>query len=237
MICGLVVLAPAAVRLLTMQTWDAELVPVAIAAMIVAIAYNPNFAMMVTFGLSLLDLRRAGDRPRPFPGHDGGDRGGRAHAQRSPHPHQADQGRRHGVAHLLPHDLGHRPLARSAAGPGAQRQLLARRLGPDGRLLPGRQPAVHRECPGDRHRHQPARAGRQHPSPAPGAGPARPGHAQPLDHRRRHRRVGRRTHRRRCPARAHRGLFPRHRQDAQAALLRREPGRARPTGTPSWRRR
>ena len=35
-------MAPAAVRLLNMQTWDAELVPVAIAAMIVAIAYNPQ---------------------------------------------------------------------------------------------------------------------------------------------------------------------------------------------------
>lgn len=54
LICALVVLAPAAVRLLNMQTWDAELVPVAIAAMIVAIAYNPNFALMVTFTISLL---------------------------------------------------------------------------------------------------------------------------------------------------------------------------------------
>jgi cyclic-di-AMP phosphodiesterase PgpH len=54
LICGLVVMAPAAVRLLNMQTWDAELVPVAIAAMIVAIAYNPNFALMVTFTVSLL---------------------------------------------------------------------------------------------------------------------------------------------------------------------------------------
>jgi cyclic-di-AMP phosphodiesterase PgpH len=54
MICGLVVMAPAAVRLLSMHTWNAELVPVAIAAMIVAIAYNPNFALMVTFTISLL---------------------------------------------------------------------------------------------------------------------------------------------------------------------------------------
>ena len=96
LICGLVVMAPAAVRLLSMQTWDAELVPVAIAAMIVAIAYNPNFALMVTFTLSLLDLRRAGDGPRPLPRPDGRDRRGRADAHRGPHPHQADQGRRHG---------------------------------------------------------------------------------------------------------------------------------------------
>ncbi len=37
-----------------MQPWDAELIPVAIAAMILAIAYNPHFALMVTFALCLL---------------------------------------------------------------------------------------------------------------------------------------------------------------------------------------
>ena len=42
------------VRLLASQTWNAELVPVAIAAMILAIAYNPNFALMITFCLSVL---------------------------------------------------------------------------------------------------------------------------------------------------------------------------------------
>ncbi len=54
MICGLVILALAVVRLLANQTWNAEVVPVAVAAMIVAIAYNPGFAMMITFCLSLL---------------------------------------------------------------------------------------------------------------------------------------------------------------------------------------
>ena len=54
MICGLVILALAIVRLLAAQTWNAEVVPVAIAAMIVAIAYNQSFAMMITFGLSIL---------------------------------------------------------------------------------------------------------------------------------------------------------------------------------------
>jgi membrane-associated HD superfamily phosphohydrolase len=53
-ICGLVILAIAAVRLLAMESWHAELVPVAVAAMIIAIAHNPNFALMITFGLSLL---------------------------------------------------------------------------------------------------------------------------------------------------------------------------------------
>src|SRR5262249_44644842 len=54
MICGLVVAALVLTRILAAQAWNAEIVPVAIVAMIVAIAYNPSFAMMVTFGLSLL---------------------------------------------------------------------------------------------------------------------------------------------------------------------------------------
>jgi putative nucleotidyltransferase with HDIG domain len=54
MICGLVIVALAVDRLISAQTWNAEIVPVAIVGMIVAIAYNPAFAMMVTFALSLL---------------------------------------------------------------------------------------------------------------------------------------------------------------------------------------
>ena len=54
MICGLVLAALVLIRLLSAQTWNAEIVPVAIVGMIVAIAYSPGFAMMVTFGLSLL---------------------------------------------------------------------------------------------------------------------------------------------------------------------------------------
>jgi putative nucleotidyltransferase with HDIG domain len=50
-VCGLIVAATAVVRLLAGTSWDAELVPVAIAAMILAVAYNPYFALMVTFGL------------------------------------------------------------------------------------------------------------------------------------------------------------------------------------------
>ncbi|MFO0892260.1 MAG: HDIG domain-containing protein [Isosphaeraceae bacterium] len=53
-VCGLVVVCMTIVRLLSTQTWNAELVPVAIVAMILAIAYHPNFALMTTFGLSLL---------------------------------------------------------------------------------------------------------------------------------------------------------------------------------------
>ena len=134
-------------------------------------------------------------------------------------------------------DLGHRPLGAPADRPDPQRRLLARGLGADGRLLPGRQPAVPRERLRHRHRDQPAGTGRHHPPAASGAGPPGAGHAQPLDHRGRHRRGRRRADRRQCAARPHRRLFPRHRQDAQAALLHREPGRRRPTATPTSRRR
>ncbi|WP_422929846.1 HD family phosphohydrolase [Singulisphaera sp. PoT] len=53
-LCGLVVVSIALVRLVSLQPWDAELIPVASATMILAIAYNPHFALMVTFALSLL---------------------------------------------------------------------------------------------------------------------------------------------------------------------------------------
>jgi putative nucleotidyltransferase with HDIG domain len=53
-ICTLSVVALGLARLLAPLPWNAELCPVAIAAMILAIAYNPHFALMVTFGLSLL---------------------------------------------------------------------------------------------------------------------------------------------------------------------------------------
>jgi len=51
---GLVVAAVGVGRLLALQPWDAELIPVALAAMTLAVAYNPHFALMVTFALSLL---------------------------------------------------------------------------------------------------------------------------------------------------------------------------------------
>jgi putative nucleotidyltransferase with HDIG domain len=53
-LCALVVAVLGLVRLLALQPWDAELIPVALGSMILAIAYNPHFALMVTFGLCLL---------------------------------------------------------------------------------------------------------------------------------------------------------------------------------------
>jgi putative nucleotidyltransferase with HDIG domain len=53
-LCGLVVLAVGTARLLALQPWDAELIPIALAAMVLAIAYNPHFALMITFALCVL---------------------------------------------------------------------------------------------------------------------------------------------------------------------------------------
>ena len=44
---SLVIAALVLIRILAAQAWNAEIIPVAIAGMIVAIAYNPSFAMMV----------------------------------------------------------------------------------------------------------------------------------------------------------------------------------------------
>lgn len=53
-LCALVVAAIGLVRLVAQQPWDAELIPIAITAMVLAVAYNPHFALMVTFALCLL---------------------------------------------------------------------------------------------------------------------------------------------------------------------------------------
>lgn len=53
-LCGLVVASVGLARIFALQPWDAELIPVAVAAMVLAVAYNPHFAMMVTFALCLL---------------------------------------------------------------------------------------------------------------------------------------------------------------------------------------
>ena len=102
------------VRLLANQPWNAELVPVASCAMILAIAYNPHFALDGHVLPLAADLHRAGDRDLPLPGDHGGDRGRRAGAQRGANPDEADQGRRHGGVTLLGADLGHGSLGAPA---------------------------------------------------------------------------------------------------------------------------
>lgn len=53
-LCGLFVATMGVARLLAVQPWDAELIPVALTSMILAIAFNPQMALMVAFGLSVL---------------------------------------------------------------------------------------------------------------------------------------------------------------------------------------
>ena len=53
-LCGLIVVALGVARLLATQPWDAELIPVTLTAMIVAVAYGPQFAMIVGFTLAVL---------------------------------------------------------------------------------------------------------------------------------------------------------------------------------------
>jgi len=59
-LCALVVLCLGVVRLLANQTWNADLIPVAAASMILAIAYNPGFGLMATFALSILTCMALG---------------------------------------------------------------------------------------------------------------------------------------------------------------------------------
>ncbi len=50
----LVMITLAIAQVLAIQPWDAELIPVALAGMILAIAYTPEFALLATFGMALL---------------------------------------------------------------------------------------------------------------------------------------------------------------------------------------
>ncbi len=52
--CGLIVATMGVARLLAVQPWDAELIPVALTSMILALAFNPQLALMVAFALSVL---------------------------------------------------------------------------------------------------------------------------------------------------------------------------------------
>src|SRR5206468_2653065 len=52
-VCALVVLTLAAGLLLSGPPWHAVLVPLTLAALILAIAYNPQFALLMSFSLSL----------------------------------------------------------------------------------------------------------------------------------------------------------------------------------------
>ena len=172
LICGLTVAAIGVARLLAPLPWDAELCPVAIAAMILAIAYNPHFALIVTLRPQALDDRRDGRGDRPFPGPDRRDVGRRALPPRGPDPDQADPRRRPLRARIRRPDLGDGTLGRPARLTGRPRQPLAGGLGPDGRIRARGHPAVRRDRVRDHHRDQPARAGRQSPIPLPpGAGP------------------------------------------------------------------
>ena len=86
----------------------------AIVGMIVAIAYNPSFAMMVTFGLSILTCITLGTQIPHFLVVMGGTAAAVLTLERSPHPHQAHQGRRDGRGDLLPHHLGDRACGRTS---------------------------------------------------------------------------------------------------------------------------
>lgn len=53
-LCGVVVAALAIARLLALNPWGAEILPIALAVMTLAVAYNPLFATMVTLGLGAM---------------------------------------------------------------------------------------------------------------------------------------------------------------------------------------
>jgi putative nucleotidyltransferase with HDIG domain len=53
-LCVLAMATVAVSRILALQQWDAEVIPLALAGMVLAIAYNPHLALMVSFALCLM---------------------------------------------------------------------------------------------------------------------------------------------------------------------------------------
>ena len=183
-----------------MRPWGAELIPIALASMILAVAYNPLFALVFTFGSSLLASLALGVGPRLFHHADGRDRLPAsccsARSGRGPSRSRSASRRRSATRCSRPPSgfWQDQPI-------GADRHRLRPpgRLGPADRLPARRQPAVRRVGLRHRHRHQPAGTGRRQPPAAPGARPPGTRHAQPLDHRRHDRRGRRREDRGRRP--------------------------------------
>ena len=77
-LCGLVVVAIGLVRLLALQPWDAELIPVAIDGDDPGHRLQPALRADGHLRALPADEPGPGDGHRPLPGPDGGDRGGRA---------------------------------------------------------------------------------------------------------------------------------------------------------------
>ena len=174
-VCGLVVLCLVVVRLLANQTWNAEVVPVAIAAMILAIAYSPNFVLMATFGLALLTCMTLGSGISYLLVVMGGTAAGvLALNEVRTRTKLIKVGTTAALGYLLltwatglwEHQSI--DLIRSDS-------LWRRRLGTDGRVLPGRQPAVSGKRLRNRHGNQLARARRHHAPALAGACPPAPG--------------------------------------------------------------
>ena len=121
--------------------------------------------------------------------------------------------------------------SRGSAGPGERLchetgfgRRLARSVRHSRRLYYDGLAAVHRTAVRRADRHQPAGIGRRRSSAVAGTGPASPGDVQPFDQRGVAGRGRRRSDRRQRSAGSRRRLFPRHRQDAEAGLLRGKPG-------------
>ncbi len=223
-LCGLVVAALAIARLLAMQPWDAELIPLALTAMILAIAYNPLLALTVSFSLCLLCSLSLGAGLVHFLVLMGGTAAGvlplrEVRTRTKPIMVGVAAGLGYLVLTLATGLFQDQPLGLVATD-GLWRGCWGLMTG---FFLGGSLPFLEKAFGivtgisllelGDI----------THPAPAR-TRPAGARHAQPFGHGGDDCRGRRRTHRRQCASGADRGLFPRHRQDAQAALFRGEPG-------------
>ncbi len=225
---GVVVLAVAVGRWVSFDPWRAEIIPLMAVAMVFAIAYNQVLATLTA--LLLVPGHHAVHAGGPWPVRGPLERRGGLDFDPLANPVavHADQGRLLVGPGVFPGVLWARdhpdPSLHQSLGrfPLASVQPPRRGLVP-GRGLSGRgQLAVYRIHLRRGDGHQPARNERRFASAVDATGAARSGDLQPLHDRGLHRRGGGGSHRSQRAFSPGRGVLPRHRQDAQTAILYRE---------------
>ncbi len=231
-VCALVLVTLVLALLLNHSPWCAVLVPLTVTALILTIAYNPQFALLMSLSLTLAAVITVGGRLSDLLVAMGGQATavlilGNVRTR----TRLVEVGGVAGAAYFamtMATELYSGQTWQMIvwdSGRGLLWGLLA------GFVVSGLLPLVE-YCFTHRHRREPGRAGRRLASAVAGTGAPGAGHLHAQHDGGDAGGAGGRGHRRQPAADARRQLLPRHRQDAQAALFHREPDRREPPRRP-----
>ncbi len=231
-VCALVLLTLVLGLLLNHAPWRAVLVPLTVTALILTIAYNPQFALLMSLSLTLAAVITVGGRLSDLLVAMGGQATavlilGNVRTR----TRLVEVGGVAGVG-LLGHDHRHGVVQRADVADDRLGLRPRPALGPAGGLRGQRPVAVGGILLHHRHRREPGRVGRRLAPAVAGTGAPGAGHLHAQHDGGDAGGAGGRGHRRQPAADSRRQLLPRHRQDAQAALFHREPDRREPPRRP-----